>query len=118
MKNFSAVGFTLIEVLIAMVIMSIGLLALSSLQGNSAKGNMKARVITHAVHLGDSQIEKLMKSSYADCISGSRTEIINNREYSVEWNCTENPGQSTKYVELNVNWGNNNNFTFHSIKIP
>ena len=49
-------GFTLIEVLIGMVIFSVGILAVAALQVSSTKGNSSARRITEATALAESQI--------------------------------------------------------------
>jgi type IV pilus assembly protein PilV len=109
-------GFTLVEVLIATVILSVGLLALSSMQGTSATGNMTARMISHAVNLGETQMESLMRLPYANCTAGNKTEIINNREYNISWDVDTNGTLKLKTINLVVSWGNNKNCTFQSIK--
>jgi prepilin-type N-terminal cleavage/methylation domain-containing protein len=52
-------GFSLLEVLIAVVVLSIGLLALATLQANLARGTADARARTAAVSLVEERIETL-----------------------------------------------------------
>ncbi len=59
-------GFTLIEVLIAMVILSIALLGLSSMNLYTIQGNNFARLATAAVALAQDKIEALKNLSYTD----------------------------------------------------
>ena len=50
-------GFTLIEALMAIAIISIGLLGLAALQANAISGNSKAQKQTMAIILADNKIE-------------------------------------------------------------
>jgi prepilin-type N-terminal cleavage/methylation domain-containing protein len=59
-------GFTLIEVLIAMVVLSIGILSLFSMQINSIKGNSKASHITTASIWNVDQVERMVGMQYTD----------------------------------------------------
>lgn len=62
-KNQS--GFTLLEVLIALAIFSIGILALASLQVGSRMGTSDARKITEASAMAQWQIEQLTVQPFA-----------------------------------------------------
>jgi len=62
----SSNGFTLIEVLIAMAILTIGILSLFSMQIHSVQGNTKANRQTVESCLGSDQIEQLLAQSYND----------------------------------------------------
>jgi len=59
-------GFTLIEVMIAIVILTIGLLALVSVTVMVIKGNSLNRGITTATTLAIQQLETLKNTSYSD----------------------------------------------------
>lgn len=52
-------GFTLVEVLVAVAVLSIGLLGVASLQGLSKKANQQAYQRTLATHLVDGIIERI-----------------------------------------------------------
>ncbi len=68
MKNpkltHSQSGFTLIEVLIASVVFSIGILALFSMQITSIKGNAHANALTFSANEARDSIEQLLSQDY------------------------------------------------------
>jgi len=57
-------GYTLLEVLLAISIFMIGILAIGSMQAGALKGNANAVGITQAVELAQHQIETLMSIEY------------------------------------------------------
>ena len=59
-------GFTLLEILIAMLILSFGLLALAGMQVSGIKGNAGAIALTEAAVIGTNKIEQLMALPYDD----------------------------------------------------
>lgn len=59
-------GFTLIEALIAMVILALGIFALYSMQMASIQGNGRAARVTSAATWGADRLETLMTLDYDD----------------------------------------------------
>jgi type IV pilus modification protein PilV len=57
-------GFTLVEIMIAMVVLSIGLLGIASMQIKAVQGNALSMGLTEAATLGQNQIENLMSMGY------------------------------------------------------
>jgi type IV pilus assembly protein PilV len=57
-------GFTLVEVMIAITILSIGMLAVNTMQVQSIGGNSRARSVTTASIFAAEQIENLMALPY------------------------------------------------------
>jgi prepilin-type N-terminal cleavage/methylation domain-containing protein len=57
-------GFTLIEVLLALSIFSIGILGLASMQYATINGNVFARDVTEAIMLATDEIEKAKGADY------------------------------------------------------
>ena len=84
-------GFTLIEVLIALAIFSIGVLAVAAMQITTIKGNASARRITEATSLAENQIENLMQLPYdhADLNPANNPHMSIKGPYTMTWNATE-----------------------------
>ena len=59
-------GFTLVELMVAIVVFSIGLLALSSMQVGAIKCNSTANGITEGATWAESQVERLIVLAYDD----------------------------------------------------
>jgi type IV pilus modification protein PilV len=59
-------GFTLIEALIAMLVLTIGILTLSSMQISAIKGNSTANSLTMASSVATDCYERLMSVEYDD----------------------------------------------------
>ena len=74
-KKRGSEGFTLIEVLIAITIFSVGLLALAKLQMSASLGNLRAGRVTSATMAASSRMESLMSLDFSSLpSSGSVTE--------------------------------------------
>ena len=126
---------TLVEVLVAMVILSIGLLGLSSNQSNSAMKNFTAWKVSTAVNLGRTRIDTIQQNGYSqvndlngDCCNGMNAILTNADYYVVSngtnpinhiyWNCCDNPAvPNTKLIRLFVspNDDSQSYVTFNSI---
>ncbi len=64
-------GFSLIEVMVALTILAVGLLALALLQTTAIKGNSLAAKSTVAMQLAQDQLEKFRHTSWATIASTS-----------------------------------------------
>ena len=91
-------GFTLIEVLVAMAIFSIGILAVASMQLAGTKGSSSARFSSEAAVLAQSQMESLIALKYDPAapvpefdqtLNGTRSVQYSNR-YTVDWTVAQN----------------------------
>jgi len=59
-------GFSLIELMIALLILSVGLLSLASLQGTAIKGNRHGNQISQATTLAEDRIEEIRNTDFDD----------------------------------------------------
>jgi len=101
-------GFTLLEVLFALAIFSIGLLAVNAMTTMVIKSNYMSKNFTTAVHLAQNKLDELKAGAYADVDAGTETNLnsqdisgagIFAREVTLE-SCTPN----CKAVTVKVSW--------------
>jgi len=98
-------GFTLIEVLIVIVIFSIGLLALSAMQFSATKGNAGAYKLTDATHVAASQLEALLSVDYSDSLLSVGNHTINNNDgYLISYRVTETATDQIKKISLKITY--------------
>ena len=71
-------GFTLLEVLIAISLFSVGVLAVAAMQGTATRGNRLGNELTQATTLAQMQIETLKSADTGnpvDCLVGLPTAL-------------------------------------------
>jgi prepilin-type N-terminal cleavage/methylation domain-containing protein len=78
-------GFTLIEVLIAMAIFSLGMLAVGTLQITSTNSNASARIHTEEYTWVVDQIERLTGLDYDDTDLTAGDHSVVQGPYTVSW---------------------------------
>jgi len=59
-------GFTLLEVMLALVVLAFGLLAIAIMQATAIKGNSQAMGLTEAVTVAQDRMENLLSLAYSD----------------------------------------------------
>lgn len=99
-------GLTLIEILLAIIILSIGLLAVAALQTGSAKGNTTSSRSTQGLTYAVTQLETLMDLPWddPDLVQGTHGPVSQNG-YTITWNVTDNGViNNTKTITLTVTW--------------
>jgi type IV pilus assembly protein PilV len=115
-QSKSTKGFTLIEVMIALVILATGLLALMTMQIVSIRTNAFSSEMTYASMLAQSRLEQIRNMSYDSVQTISPDEIVHasaatkGTEYEVQTNVVEThvdadtPAADRKTVTLTINW--------------
>ena len=126
-------GFTLIEVLIAISILTIGLLAVAKMQVSAIQGNYFSNNTTTALSLAQQKMEDLLGKAYADpdladTQAGNNANLtslvtIDHQEPNVDeegvsgsgiyhrvWNVADDtPITDTKTITIIVTWTKGNN---------
>ena len=101
-------GFALIEVLMAMVIFTVGILALTGLQVTTISGNAKARMQTEATAIGVRIVEQLrsLPLDHDDLVPKVNPHSLSasgSRPYTVDWTVrADTPVNGTKMVRVTV----------------
>ncbi len=103
-------GFTLIEVLIAMAILAIGMMAVISMQLSAVRNNTKGDLITQATLLAKQKMEQLKSvGSVTTLTDGSESDIDQSGQsggiFDRSWTIA-NPlgGSATRQLAVTVEW--------------
>jgi type IV pilus assembly protein PilV len=101
-------GFTLIEMMIALFILSIGILGLLTLSVTSIKMDFKARRMMEGTTLNADRHEKLMLTKYDDLVPGTGGPFVDGK-YTTTWNvsATGVPIPNVKTVTITTQWQDN-----------
>jgi type IV pilus assembly protein PilV len=108
-------GFTLIEVLVALIILSFSLLALAGLMVTTTKNNSFGSHMTEAATFAQDKLEELRVIKWESLNDGNHTDQQGGSTgitYTRNWNVTTNG--SLKTITISVNW---NDRTSHSIRL-
>jgi prepilin-type N-terminal cleavage/methylation domain-containing protein len=101
-----AEGFTLIEIMIAVAIISIGLLALGGLQVSLIRGNALSQRMTAAISVAEQKMEQVKNTSYTNIEAESATQIqASGFNFTRQVIVIDNsPLANTKTVNVAVTW--------------
>ena len=104
LKKSDNQGFTMIEVLMALAIFSIGFMAIAAMQMASNCSNASARKATESITWAQDQVEALMSLPYDDAAfnAGGHAGPVEGR-YTINWNATP-PSNNTKIITVTVTW--------------
>ena len=92
-SSYKERGFTLIEVLIALAIFSIGILGVGTMQIRSTTGNTSARIRTEASIWTQDRVETLMLLPYGDLLLATGApHNLNEGLYTVNWTVWDDTG--------------------------
>lgn len=108
-------GFTLVEVLIALTIFTIGILAVATMQTSSIRYNSSARLSSEAVFQAERKVEEILAGSYAAAGVGTKSKVQG--AHTVSWTIADQGTHKT--IALTVSWKDstgNKSFSLNSIK--
>jgi type IV pilus modification protein PilV len=107
-------GFTLIEVLIALVILSVAFLGLAGLMVQTTKNNSFGGRMTEAATFAQDKLEELRAVSWVTITSGSdrKTGSAIGTDYARNWDVATNGNLKT--ITITINWNDKAN---HSISL-
>ena len=105
-------GFTLIEVLVALVILSISLLALAGLMVQTTNSNSWGGHLAEASTFAQDKLEELRMTTWSHLTSDEDTRagstgITYNRKWTIDTNVAEN----LRTVSIDISWTDKTNHT-------
>ena len=98
-------GFTLIEVIVALSIFSVGLLAIAALQGSAIRMNSTGNRLTEISTVAVDRLENLMSLPYTDPLlaDGNRNDPAPPAGFAVNYSVSDgNPTLNTKRIIMTV----------------
>ena len=98
-------GFTLVEIMVAMIVLSIGLLSFFALNMAIIKSNVFSKAITYATNLAQEKIEQLKNTPYASITNQTETGIGLNNAFTRTTTVQEGvPQANMKTITVTVTW--------------
>jgi len=106
-------GFTLLEVLVAIVILTIGLLGTAGLTTGVIRGNHYSKNVTSATAAGQTMLESVKSSGYTNATSANfpnDTVTMGGMTFTRTTTITNSsPAANMKTVSVTVSWTESNN---------
>lgn len=106
-------GFTLIEILIAISIFAIGMLAIASMQISGIQGNATAFTLSGGTNWASDKAEQLLARAYShpDLTNGNHgPETDDTGRYTIRWTVTDDaPVNNVKTIVIQVDWTDRGN---------
>src|SRR5215831_1220609 len=103
-------GLTLLEVLVAMVVLSLGLLALAKMQITAIQVNAASGRLTQGTAIAQDKVEQLMALPYTDPQLDDKnlhTETRPAQGYTITWQVVQDDfAVGVKTINLTVTWSN------------
>jgi type IV pilus assembly protein PilV len=132
--NRTTSGFTLIEVMITIGILTFGLVALAAMQIQAIHGSDRGRHMTHAATIAENKMEQLQQDAWtsigdtggfvADPVEQNAVKLdggtINEITYNVSHQITDIQATFTRAIDVQVSWteesGKTRSVTLSSIR--
>ena len=98
-------GFTLVEALVAIVILVVGVLGAASLTGALMQSNRDATDRTRALELVRHKVEQIQSQGYYEVVTGSDARAVGGVTFTRSWTVTpDSPIAGLRDVQVNVTW--------------
>jgi prepilin-type N-terminal cleavage/methylation domain-containing protein len=98
-------GFTLIEVVVALLMLTFGVLASASLTAALMRSNRGVTNRTRAVETLRLKVEDLQSKQYSQITSGNDTATVRGIAFNRSWAVANNtPAANLKRITLSVTW--------------
>ena len=88
-------GFTLVEILVALVILGIGIFSVMAMLSSSVKGNAQARKMVRAINIAEKELEGFLAGEPCSC---------NNPQGVYTCNATANSSMPIQHCRIIIQW--------------
>lgn len=104
-------GFTLLEILIALTIFSVGVMAIAQMLLSMMRGNVAANRLTSATYLAQQKLEEVLAAPFDDITAANfpaenYNTIANYPDYKRALSITTNSANTFKTLTITVYWKN------------
>ena len=121
-RSRTTAGFTILEVMIVIGILSFGLLSLAAMQIQAMKGSDRGRHATNAAAIAENKMEQLQQDDWTsiavtggfvtDGVEQNAIKLdggtnINERVYNVFYQITDVQATFTRAIDVQVSWTEN-----------
>jgi len=105
-RNRREAGFSFIDVMMALVILTIGVLALADLQTVALKRGISSQRLISAITIAEQKMETIKKTTYANIVAEPSTQVTASgltftRQVTV---ANDSPLVNSKTVTVTVTW--------------
>ncbi len=100
-------GFSLLEVMIALLIMAVGLLGVGAMMASAIQTNAQASHLTEAYQIAQAEMEGLKLLPWSSLSSGSHSRELRGMTFTSSWTVLSTVGR-VKDVNLVVTWNEGN----------
>lgn len=98
-------GFTLVEMMVAILLLGVGMMALAALTTTVTRANGRSASLTTASALAQERIERFRIEPQATIAAGSDARVVDGVAFSRSWTVANgDPAPSLKTVAVTVTW--------------
>ena len=111
-------GFSLVEVMIALLILAVALLALAGLMVTTTRNSSFGAHMTEASTFAQDKLEQLRVSPWAGVVTGNDTTLGSTGvTYTRNWTVTPNASGDQRWVSITLTWSDPTKNTNHSMRL-
>jgi len=111
-------GFSLIEVVIALFILAICLLALAGLMVTTTRNSSFGGHMTEAATVAQDKLEQLRAAPWVSVLAGADTQVgATGISYARSWTVTANPNGDQRWVTVTISWTDPTAKSNHTINV-
>ncbi|MFN2433178.1 MAG: prepilin-type N-terminal cleavage/methylation domain-containing protein [Gemmatimonadota bacterium] len=98
-------GFTLVEIMVAILLVGVGLMGLAAISTTVSRANAQSGTLTAATGLAQERVERFRTDAFASIANGSDTRDLDGVRYTRTWTVTNDvPAVGLKTIVVTVSW--------------